>query len=184
MAVGRRSLTYDAAYARLDAPLRAFLRNRAAHEILRRESVSDLAQSVWRELLSSSKLEIRDEPQAMALLLVVGLRKLVQRRRANRRLCRDANRTVLVEAPEQLAEAHMDRDVELEEQLTLLGRALQQIDSRHREVVFLKYFGKLSHHDIADYLRTSPGASRERLSQGMRALRDKFRSLGGDVQAI
>ncbi len=159
--------------------LRAFVRARLGKRLRRRESASDIVQSVCRELVEKrGREEFELEGQFRAWVFTATLNKIRERARywgaAKRNIdhleslgdIHDLNALSLaysnVLAPSRIAAAR-----ELLERLELALDALPEDD---REVIALARIARLPHEEIAGRMDRSVGAVRQLLGRALRRL--------------
>lgn len=164
--------------------LRAFIRMRAGPMIRRRESESDLAQSVCREVLEHvDKFQYGNETGFKRWLYTTALRKILHRyeyyaadkrnvllemplagngdsSRSNEQLLADAYRTF--STPSQNA---MKR-----EEIERVEKAFDRLKDEQREVISLAHVVGLSRAEIAEQIGKSEGAVRTMLSRALAEL--------------
>jgi RNA polymerase sigma-70 factor, ECF subfamily len=168
--------------------LRAFVRARLGEQLRRRESTSDIVQSVCRELAEErGHARFEFEPQFRAWLFTAALNKIRERARFWRAEKRDDRRLDSVGNDRHLDELSVgysgvftpSRVAAAHEQLERLEVALDDLDEDHREVIALARIARLPHDEIAQRMGRSVGAVRQLLGRALRTLADRLRS-GGD----
>ena len=104
----------DSLFARNMAPLVAFIRARAGHAIAARESASDIAQSVFREvLMDADRIELRGEGAFRNWLFMQATRKVLDRAKFHGRDRRDVSREVAIHyLGQKMGEAYAARSSE------------------------------------------------------------------------
>lgn len=163
----------SALLARYQGPLAAYIRRRRGRQLAQRESESDLAQSVCRELLedvAGGGLQFRGEAEFRRWLYRAALNKLRMRGRywhAERRAARleataSGSGPAVSETP--------SRVVDLQEQRARLRAAVQRLPQEQRQVVELARFEGLAHREIGARLGISEGHSRVLLARAMAEL--------------
>jgi RNA polymerase sigma-70 factor (ECF subfamily) len=178
------------------ATLRAFLAYRAGAALRARESASDLAQSVVRELyahLRDGRFEYQGPAELRQWLFRAGELKLRERRRHWARDRRDAQREVAVDAltsavrDARLVDVHADatpsREVGAHEELARVRSALDSLPARYREVIELARVRGLDHAEIARKLAIHEAASRQLLSRALARLATLLRQGGASGEA-
>lgn len=170
----------EALLARYLPDLRAYVAKNAGELVKAKESASDLAQSVCREVLESLKhgrLVYRSEPEFRQWLYRAAVMKMMNRQRfwtAERRDARaegaplDASTTP--EAPARRASATPSRVAALREELELFEAAFAKLPENYREVISLHHVEQLSHAEIAERLGVSEANSRMLLSRALAKL--------------
>lgn len=155
--------------------LEAYVDRRAAHWLRQRESASDLAQSVCREVLvrlRDGRFAFRGEPQFREWLYRAAVIKLVERARRGGAQLRDPaaevrDSAVLASLP---AHATASAAAVLHEQLERFQAAFAALDERSREVLSLKLVDGASHAEIAARLGLSEAHSRVLLARALAQL--------------
>ncbi|MSR47052.1 MAG: sigma-70 family RNA polymerase sigma factor [Planctomycetes bacterium] len=163
--------------------LRAFLRLRAGKALRARESASDLAQSVCREILEHvDRYQYRGEAEFKNWLFTTALRKLAHRRahwntqkRGAGREWREADRAGNDSAEDGLAAAYASfatpsRHAVAREELARVEAAFDQLTEAHREVILLARVVGLPHKEIAARMDRSEPATRTLLHRALLAL--------------
>lgn len=160
--------------------LREYVAKNAGGLVKAKESASDLAQSVCREVLESLKsgrLVYRSEPEFRQWLYRAAVMKMMNRQRfwtAERRDARaegaalDASSTP--EPPTREASRTPSRAVALREELELFEAAFAKLPENYREVIALHHVEQLSHAEIAERLGVSEANSRMLLSRALAKL--------------
>lgn len=151
--------------------LRAFLRLRIDPKLRAKESVSDLVQSVCREVLrQEGKFVFMGEAAFRAWLFEAALLKLRQRRAHYLTQRRDVRREVELASDgahrAELAAAYRTTLDPLgatlrKEEMEALERAFDDLDEEPREVLTLRLVCGLSYREIADRLDRSELALRK-----------------------
>jgi len=163
--------------------LRAFVRLRCGPALRARESVSDIVQSVCREVLGElDRFEWRGEAGFRAWLYLASARKIADRAEHWRAGKRDAAREVPLERSGAASDApllEVYRTVctpsaaaagrELMERIEL---AFEQLGEDDREVIALARIAGLSHAEIGERLGCSEVAARKRLFRALALLSD------------
>jgi RNA polymerase sigma-70 factor (ECF subfamily) len=157
--------------------LRAFIRLRSGPEVRARESASDLAQSVCREVLDKlDRFQWGGEAGFRAWLYTTALRRLQNRREFLRAQKRDVRRE---ETPADgldrvLAAYHRvttpSGKLMAREELERIERAFDQLPDDAREVISLARLCGLSHTEIAERMNRTPGATRVLLHRSLARL--------------
>ncbi|MFO1053688.1 MAG: sigma-70 family RNA polymerase sigma factor [Planctomycetota bacterium] len=175
----------DALLARYLPSLQAFLRLRAGRLLLNRESTSDLAQSVCRDILeNASRFRFDGEDGFRRWLFTTALRKIADRHEYWLAACRDVNRQV-APAPATSDDERLDdcrafytpsRQAIAREELARAEAALGRLSDEQREVVLMAKVLGLSRAAIAEQIGKSEGAVRNIL---YRALAEIAEEIGG-----
>lgn len=174
----------DALLARFLPGLQQFLAREAGALVRAKESVSDLAQSVCREVLErlrDERFEYHGEAQFVRWLQQAAVHKLQNRHRFYRAEKRDAGREIapvagdgsgtgggLADVPAGSgtpSQAAADR-----EQGAELAMALAKLPERDRQVIQLCHFEGRSHEDVATVLGITPSHSRVLLARALARL--------------
>jgi RNA polymerase sigma-70 factor (ECF subfamily) len=159
--------------------LRGYLGNRAGG-LRHNESVSDIAQSVCREVLAhlrDGRLRFRGQAEFKQWFYRAAALKLSERRRFWRSAGRDAVEDAGPAAPgasdiawDPAADATPSEDAMLREEAERFRRAFEELDGPEREVVELFHVEGLSHAEIAARLAISATNSRVRLARALARL--------------
>lgn len=162
--------------------LERFVGRRAGPALLRKESSSDLVQSICREVflhLADERLEYRGEREFKQWLYKAALIKLAERARHWRAEKRDVAREL---APGSVADSALRAASEPTESGTPsaaairreeaegLRAAIASLPETYREVVELAYLEGLSHQEIASRLSINETNSRVLLSRAVARL--------------
>ena len=157
--------------------LQAFVRLRLGPSIGKHESVSDLVQSVCREVLGGRERFVdQGEPAFRGWLFTTALRKIVDKQRYWHAEKRDVGRRVheqeaaadagtLIEQYATLATP--SREASLHEQMARVEAAMQQLSEEQREIVTLHKIAGLSHADISKQLGKSEENCRQILRRSL-----------------
>ncbi len=175
----------DELLARFLPGLRAFIRMRAGPLIRRRESESDLAQSVCREVLEHvDRFQYGDEAGFKRWLYTTALRKILHRHdywaADKRAIGREEPRPA--SAPSQAGDDPLynayrtfstpSQHVIQREQIERVEKAFDQLRDEQREIISLAHVVGLSRAEIAEQLGKSEGAVRTMLSRALAELAD------------
>ena len=170
--------------------LMAFIRLRMDRKVGARESVSDIAQSVCREVLADMDgFEERGDEAFRKWLFMQATRKLLDRHRYHTRERRDIAREVAGPAPDStddevtgiagayagFAGAYADlgtptRLGAAREELERIEDALRQLPDNQREAVAMVRLMGLSSAEAAERLGTTDGAVRSLVARGLAKL--------------
>lgn len=150
--------------------LEAYIGRRASARVRMRESVSDLAQSVCRELLerlADGRFRYRGEPQFRQWLYRAALLKVLGRHRFWGGAGRDGEGALpefaaTADTPSQHAIAH--------EELARLESSFSRLPERYQEVIGLAYVDRQTHAEIAAELEITESHSRVLLARALAAL--------------
>ncbi|MEQ8767301.1 MAG: RNA polymerase sigma factor [Planctomycetota bacterium] len=162
--------------------LRAFIRLRSGRMLRAKESASDLAQSVCREVLQHmDRFQYGGESGFKSWLYTTALRKIANRQAFYQAARRDARReisggpgddeqrkTELLECygnfytPSQHAMAH--------EELARIEEAFEKMPEDYRDVICYARILGLSHKEIAELMDRTEGAVRTLLSRALTRL--------------
>jgi len=153
--------------------LQSYVRKNMGPALAQRESCADLVQSICREVLQShGRYQFQGEAAFRKWLLQVALHKLIDRRRFYRSRKRDQiAREADLSAAWQIEEiAKLARtlgspsgEAMLREDIGRLGRALDQLGERDREVIRMIHIEGLTHADVAERIGCTESQSRGRL---------------------
>ena len=154
--------------------LRAYIRHRADKLVSRKESLSDLVQSVCREVLEH--MDRYEHPSSEGFrqwLFRTAERKIIDRYRYYTADKRDAGREIedaLAAGPPLFHTP--SRDAMAREDLAAAEAAFQRLPEAMRSVIVLSRMQGLSHAEIAHKLQRSEGAVRNLLYRGLAAISD------------
>ncbi len=164
--------------------LRAFVRLRTGWEIRRKESSSDVVQSVCREILQHrDRFRHPGENAFKHWLFLTALRKLSNKAEYWRAAKREAAREVRP-SDADADDSHADRELldvygtlctpsrELvsREEVQRIEATFDQLSEEHREVITLSRIVRLSHAEIAEKLGRSEQATRQLLFRALSRL--------------
>jgi RNA polymerase sigma-70 factor (ECF subfamily) len=155
------------------ASLQRFLEAHAARWLLHRESVSDLTQTVYRELVASAaSVQYRSEQEFRGWLYATARNKLVDRVRFYRRDRRDVRREIHAADPsiEGATAQTPSRISASREEIARCGACLDLLPPIEREVILLCRFGQLSAAEAGSVLGRGEGATRALLSRSLARL--------------
>jgi RNA polymerase sigma-70 factor (ECF subfamily) len=159
--------------------LRAFIRLRAGPIVRERESSSDLAQSVCRELLEhADRFEHQTEAGFKQWMYRTALRKICDRYDYYGAGKRAANQVSLQpdrDSAQDLLACYgtfytPSKQAEAREELSRVESAFDQLSEEYREVIVLSRIVGLSHADVAQQMGRSEGAVRNLLYRALAAL--------------
>jgi RNA polymerase sigma-70 factor (ECF subfamily) len=169
--------------ARYLPDLRGYLQRNAGALITGKESSSDLAQSVCRDMLerlATERFVYRGEAEFKQWLYNAAMFKIRARRRFYLAARRDAGRDVeVLDANPTSSAAELEpraeqrgpgSAAELSEDVERLRAALAQLPENYRDVLLLSNVDGLSHKQIADKLGISEANSRVLLSRALARL--------------
>lgn len=166
-------------------PLRAFIRVQAGPQIRAHESVSDLVQSVCREVLQDlGTVELRDETALRRWLFTTAERKLIDRARRYGAEKRGGGRRELRldswSDPDPGAlgcytrlVGPIDQAIAAETQARIES-ALQELSEEDRRVILLTRIQEMSHTEAAKQLGRTEGATRVLLFRALARLAKKL----------
>ncbi|MCA8943440.1 MAG: sigma-70 family RNA polymerase sigma factor [Planctomycetes bacterium] len=162
--------------------LQAFLRVRMGPVLAAKESVSDLAQSVCREVLQDVRgIELSSSAAFRKWLFLQARRKLVDRKRYYQRVRRDISREAAERSPshdvgvESMLADHVDsctpsHVASARERVRRLELALAGLPTAQRDVITMVRLFGLSTADVATDLGVSQSAVRGLLARGLAQL--------------
>lgn len=159
--------------------LRAYIRLRMGKELRMRESCSDLAQSVCREVLEHlDRFQYRGEAEFRRWLYVEAQRKIANRVQFHRAKRRDVEREV--HAPSAADDARLSavyggtltpsRRLLAKEQVERLEEAFDRLPEDHREVVVLSKIVGLSRAEVAGRMGRTEDSVRNLLHRALAKL--------------
>lgn len=170
--------------------LRAFIRTRLGRVIRERESSSDLAQSVCREVLEQADtFRYASEGAFKRWLFKMALRKLSRRQDFLLAEKRDVLREVASPNKEaQLLEAYRtfstpSRGAAAAEEIEKIEAALDTLSEEHRSVIVLAHVMGLSRAEIGEELGKSDAAVRMLLHRALAQLAPRLRRPSSDSGA-
>ena len=156
--------------------LQTYVRLKAGALLRARESCTDLAQSVCRELLTDQDaLAFENDATFRACLYQAAERKIIDRHRYYTRQKRDVNRTISLQEAEVLATSYAriaspSTVAGARERVRMLEAAFDELPDEHRDVILLFQVAGLSHREIADQLGRTETACRSLLSRAQAKL--------------
>ncbi len=156
--------------------LRAYLRLQSDRKLRARESVSDLVQSVCRELLQDlPSAQVETEQAFRCWLYTSAHRKILVRRKYWVAEKRDVSRSVPAdgadaEREQSLLESYAvlaspSRHAAANEEIARIENAFEQLPDEYREVISLARFVGLSHAEIAARMGRTEEAVRQLLTR-------------------
>ncbi len=162
--------------------VRAFIRLRAGPVLRARESASDLAQSVCREVLTHlERYQYRGEAEFRHWLFTTALRKIANRRQhwATQKRATDRERHGDADDERSLSQCYAaiatpSRHAASREELARVEAAFDHLSEDHREVILLARVVGLSHREIAARLERSEGAVRVLLHRALLDLSERL----------
>ena len=189
-ATGGDAVAIDELIERHYQRLTDFLRNRVDRLVLARESLTDLVQSVCREVIEDAQangFEYRGEGQFVSWLHRIALSKIIDKHRYHKAEKRDARREVAADGPtgatlgDVCATFGSPSEFAIKhEEAGLLAEALNRLEEDYQEVIFLKHVMDWSHEEIAQQMGRTPkatgallGRAKARLGLTMRSLRQE-----------
>jgi len=162
--------------------LRAFVRLRAGEVVRRKESTSDLVQSVCLETLREmGKLQWRGEAAFRSWLFKAAERKIIDRARFWRAAQRDVGREQEPSTDSRVrhearlretyrAFAQPSEEASLRDEIQRVEQAFERLPEHHREVITLAKIVGLSRAEIAEQTGRSEGAVRVLLHRALAEL--------------
>lgn len=170
----------DALVDQLDSylpELREYIRRRSGAMLTARESASDLAQSVCREVIEHiDRFEHGDEDGFRRWLYRTAERKIINRYRYYTAEKRNVAREVadVVGAHGALLFRTPSRDAMAREELVRAETAFHALPERYRVAIVLSRVKGLAHAEIAEHLGTSEGAVRNLVYRGLAAISESL----------
>lgn len=162
----------DSLLVQLLPRLRAFIRLRCGEVIRNRESCSDLAQSVCREVLEDmAGFEYRGDAAFRAWLFATALNKIRKRGRYYAAPKRKADESAWnslsncyseIVTPSRIAIRH--------EEIAQLERGFDELPDHYREAITLQKIAGLSYAEVGDRMGKSEDAVRGLLERAMKQL--------------
>ncbi|MBO6536776.1 MAG: sigma-70 family RNA polymerase sigma factor [Balneolaceae bacterium] len=139
-----------------------------------RDSIQDLFLSLW---IKRERLVIPDSVKAY---LLVSLRNLIYDQLKDRRKKDNRNKIIeaeLFERTFEVQDVHFKEDVteELKQQLII---ALNQLNNKQRETLFLRYYNGLSNKEIAEVIGINHQSVKNNISRAIINLRGIVKTLG------
>jgi RNA polymerase sigma-70 factor (ECF subfamily) len=173
---------FDSLFARNLPKLIAYIRVRMGPDLAARESVTDLAQSVCREvLLDAGDFEYRGEESFRKWLFMQATRKLIDRHRFHRRERRDVRREVQPAGGGSTADHQSiltcyadlhtpSRVATAKDQLDRIEGVLHRLPENQREAIALARLVGLPTAEIAARLGCTDSAVRGLIARGLARL--------------
>ncbi len=174
---------FEQLFARNLPALVAYLRARVGGALAQRESVSDLAQSVCREVLQDrAELRFESEEAFRAFLFLQASRKVVDRYRFHKMAMRDPAREVDMPSESEARELLTNfaqwitpsRAAGAREELDRVEQAVHELPDNQREAVLLSRIGGISYPEIARQMELSEAAVRSLVARGLARLAAKL----------
>jgi len=158
--------------------LRAYIRLRSGPAVRARESASDLAQSVCREILGHlDRFQYGDEVGFKRWLYATALRRIQNKQKYHTAQKRDLGREIPMPAAasrELLGSyknfASPSENAMANEELSRIEQAFDQLTEEAREVITLARVVGLSHAEIAQQIGSTAGATRVLLHRSLAKL--------------
>ena len=180
-AAGGDPAALETLFARNLPGLVAFIRSRLGPQLAARESATDLAQSVCREVLEDLDVfEFRGEAGFRGWIYKQAMRKILDKSRYHGRECRDVAREV---APGSSREddlpslvacyawiATPSRHASAREELERFETALQGLSENQRDAICMSRLMGLEYAEIAEVLGISASAVRGLVARRLAAL--------------
>jgi len=162
--------------------LRAYVRHRADRLVSRKESVSDLVQSVCREVIEHVDRFEHQSPEGFRQWLFrTAERKIIDRYRYYTADKRDAGREIDEGTPTPPPALFQtpSRDAIAREDLATAEAAFAGLPEATQQVIMLSRVQGLSHAEIAQRLQRSEGAVRNLLYRGLAVISDALHPADG-----
>jgi len=159
--------------------LLAFIRVQASDKLLARESVRDIAQSVFREVLQdAASLEYRGDEALRKLLFIHAVRKILDRDRRRTSARRNGGREIRLadrdgdRLTESVLSCYGDfatpvRVASAREQLARFEAAMRTLPEDQREAVAMNRLLQLSYAEVARALEKTESAVRGLVARGL-----------------
>jgi RNA polymerase sigma-70 factor (ECF subfamily) len=143
---------------------------RLAYLVLRDgPEAEDVAQEAFvRAFLSLDKFERGRPFRPWLMAITVNLAR--NRRRSVGRYLNNLRRLIERE-PERVQRRHFGEDLEARRQADVLWQAVQRLNQKGQDVVYLRYFLDMSEAQTAETLDIAPGTVKSRLHRAMKQLR-------------
>ncbi len=172
---GRETLVLSDLMERNRPWLEASLRLKVGALVRARESFSDLAQSVCRELLQDvENVSFRSETAFRTFMLQVAERKIIEKHRYYTRHKRDVGRTVALDTTRALGVpgrgASPSEAAGIREVMGQLEACFDELPADYREIIVLFHIVGMPHRQIAEHLGRSEAAARNLLSRALARL--------------
>lgn len=150
----------DALLAKYLPDLETFIRLRVGPRIRVKESSSDLAQSVCREVLQDlGQIEYRGERAFKQWVFLAAMRKIKDRdkfwRRERRDVGRESDDVGASGVPDHVTPSY---EVMKAEDIASLEKAFERLPEDYRTVITLSRYLGMNHREIADEMERSEGA--------------------------
>lgn len=166
--------------------LEAYLRLRMGPMLRAKESASDLAQSLCRQVLGDlTRFEYRGDAAFRHWLYAQARHKLIDRHRHLAAECRDPGREV--HASPERSEGVLacygtlctpSRDLSVREAVAHIERCFDELPEDYKEAITLHRMVGLSHAEIAAHMGRSEGAVRNLVYRGLAQLAISLRAGG------
>ncbi len=176
----------NSVFERSMAPLVAFIRGKLGARLATRESATDLAQSVYREVIVDfDALDYRGEEEFRSWLFQQAVRKILDRNRFHRRERRDIARDVGQEARDDdlgaLARCYAtlatpSRHAAAREDVAKFEAAIAELPDAQRDAVTMSRLMGLGYPEIADVMESSESSVRGLVARGLATLSARLTS--------
>lgn len=173
----------DSLFERCMTPLVCFIRARLGPAIAARESATDLAQSVFREVIQDFEaLEYRGDTAFRGWLFQQAVRKILDRNRYYHRARRDVGREARASREDDfdaLAGCYAtlgtpSRHAAAREEVDRFERAVADLPEAQRDAVTMSRIMNLGYKEIAQVMGTSESAVRGLVARGLATLSAKL----------
>jgi len=161
-------------------PLVAFIRSRTGKVVAARESATDIAQSVFREVLQDAdKIQLEGEGAFRNWLFMQATRKVLDRAKYHGRERRAAAKEVAIPEAGPAADALLDcyatiaspsQHASAREELARFEAAVRSLPANQRDAVTMSRLMGLSYAQIAEQMNLTESAVRGHVSRGLAAL--------------
>jgi len=160
--------------------LTRFVRDRCGNVIRRKESASDIAQSVCREALEHWSRFRGNPAELRQWLFQIARRKIIDRGRYwnydKREIDRETGMSSAFGAVSP--DASPSADAMGDEQANQLADALMELDDRDRDIILLARCEQVALVDIAEHYRCTEVTARKQLSRALARLEHLLRTRG------
>lgn len=156
--------------------LEAFVRLRTGKRILKRESISDVVQSICVEVTARAEsFRYRGDPEFRAYLFRHAAHRIANKGKYHARDCRNTDQEVAQVEADQLAACYAGIATPSvvmagKEAVAAFEAAFEKLPDDYREAITMKRIAGLSYEEIALEMDRSVGAVRNLVSRGLARL--------------